>query len=402
MRRLLLAFVWGLLLLPGIAFSQEPGYAYEKPELEIYISGGDKLFQSQLQDKLTASLSDKYTIRFVTTPPSTRGVIITRLSTGKIAAEITGSSRSSRFLERTVTGNTYDEIAGKVSDAAMLNFPLEANIRSREKDLVYLDRSVLTGFALGVYCDVYDENEHIGVIKIVQANENQSIAKIVRGKNRIDMGNSVRTRHFLKRYGVALESFYVPASSGMGEVYKRLTGDSASGVELKSAYTVTASLVADLFPGGSQLGLGGGVMSLGDFSFLLLQAYYSPAVTIIYDRLSLSSLIGGGVFFVTSQPYAMPNDSSTYWQGDTDSNAQWYFRVEPGIRFYLTRGVSISLFGGYFYSGKGDDWSNSVGEGDNRKVEKRESTWVRYDHIQVSGFSYGIALSFSGIVAKWF
>ncbi len=293
---------------------------------------------------------------------------------------------------------SIEALASAFSKICLWAFPISANVVDIEDNTIYLDRDNKAGLNKGVYCDVLNMNsEKVAVVQILNTTDDFTTAKVVKGGGLIEIGNTVQTRQFLTKYGFGLEYLRVPVLWKPGQIYKEVTGNRVD--ELSDANAFMVSFVTDFDMHGSQVRLGGGYLKINDMNTVIFDGSVTLARYLIFDELSASISFGGGALFLGSQNYSRPEgdygdgiDNS----GITKSNAQGYFRAEPGITLRLNDSFSILFFAGYFYTGAGDDWQVNMGTSENPDYKNLDSEWLEYKNIQVSGFSFGVKLSFVG------
>ncbi|MBN2071130.1 MAG: hypothetical protein JW814_06685 [Candidatus Krumholzibacteriota bacterium] len=399
------------------AYSQEAGYKYTRPELAICIKTNNVEFKDSLARELKSNLASRYSLVFVDECLLEKKCV--KVTEMKIKHEVNASNQHVWQVEAKVhvsgadeisnphfsisetsnkynNDNSYAEIVTKtveqIAKICRFALPVKANVIDLDNDIVYLDRGQKSGIEPGTYCDILDFNgEKTAVIKIDKIAEDHATGKIVKGKSSVNIGYTAETRQFIDKYGFVLEYMRIPVDVKEGSVYEAQTGDEISKIDHAQALMLSTMWQYSLQ--GNRIKFGGGLLSLGDMKTWIFDVSASQAHFLLFDRMSVFLEAGGGVFKIPAQKYARPAgdyDDDFNDQGTSNNNYQWYFRAEPGISLFFNEMYSISLFGGYFYTGDGSDWS--IGK---ERVELN-SEWVKYDSFKVSGFHFGVMFSIFG------
>jgi len=303
------------------------------------------------------------------------------------------------------TGSKDSVCAGAVQRAAenivrecRVYFPIVGSIRDIDEGIVYIDQGSTAGIEVNTFCDVYDENgDHRGVLETIRVTSDNSEARIVKGGGSIEVGNTVETRRMPYDFVISVEMFTVPVETEIGQYFASEYGmvgipdpTSATGVRLGFGDSTH-------FKNKTAWSMGGGFLMMEGMAPFFFDGQFTVEQFLVFDRLSTFWNFGAGLMAMSGVQYVRP-DGVDYGDGLKNAdvtNVNWHvtLRTAVGLKLHLTKQVSLQASVGYHHTGLGDDWSKTLGEGENAETIELDSTWTKYDHVSFRGVWLNVGVS---------
>ena len=396
-----------ILVLTGISYAKNSLRA-EKETIKIVKTGNvDSKYFEKYIDVATRELSKRFIVKSTGYTDKILGINLFK-EKGRRTFDLicfikdNNSGVEKKFTVGLLKSASIVDFGGRLLIKINKLFPIRTRITEIENDNVIFD----IGYDLGVkkrdeFDIVNTENKKIGLAIVINVENDESTAKIIRGQNKIEEGNFLRYRPQLNK-SFSLRTKIFPTNIKINPLYEEETGDATSVASKKGTSTIFTwgKKISNVF----ELNMGTGLVSAGEVIggweiFNLSLEYNKP---LIKDYINLEVTVGSGIAGVSGMSWAR-NPDVNYGDGMRKNSGRvdtWFCQsldIYSTLHLFPVRNFSFSFSTGFYglVNHGHKKWTDRNGEKDdegNYKDYGLKDEWLEYDIKSVGGlmFSFGI------------